>query len=384
MRFTALRISVRLTYVVLSPTFGMAQYTAGLANGMGIFDDAPQVAHQICAITSRAVRSDRFGPHVALMPVVDVQGTGLKIGNFHPGALRGVYRAIIESRPDVVHFTGPHIWNPILLWLMRRAKIPAIHTIHDLDPHSGTSYGRLLYVWNDSIKRLADHILVHNRMYQTRLISQGVAAERVTHTPLLHLFMSYEAELSLQHEAEFPPPIQTDRLAPFALFFARLEPYKGVDVLIAALHQLVDKSPMRAVIAGKGDIGQYASGELPRNLEVRNRQIDDQEAIALFSSCSVVVLPYLDATQSALVAAAYFFGKPVIVTRTGGLPEYVIPEETGWIIEPHNAAALAASLQKASLDVGGLTRMGQAGYRWYLTQRQSERSTLRQMYERLS
>ncbi len=372
---------MRLSYVILSPTFGMNQYTADLANGEGPSIERGPATLQICAITSRAARPDRFGPQVDWQPVIDVQGTGLKPGNFNPVALRKVYRAIIQSKPDVVHFTGPHIWNPILLWLMRRAKIPTIHTIHDLDPHSGSSYGRLLYVWNDSIKRLADHILVHSQAYRARLIAQGLAADRVTYAPLLHLFMGYESEQALQERLPHKPANHADNQAAFALFFARVESYKGVDVLIAALRHLDGNSPVRAVIAGKGDIQPYSNGELPGNVEVRNRQIGDQEAIELFSNCSVVVLPYLDATQSALVAAAYFFGKPVIVTRAGALPEYVLDEETGWVIEPRNVQALADCLRRAFDDLAGLARMGQAGCSWYAAQRRLERHTLQLMYD---
>jgi alpha-maltose-1-phosphate synthase len=376
-----LELAVRLSYVILSPTFGMNQYTADLANRNGLPTEPGGAAVQICAITSRAAPPDRFGPQVDLQPVVNVQGAGLKLSNLNPIALRKVYKAIIRSRPEIVHFTGPHIWNPILLWLMQRAKIPTIHTIHDLDPHSGSSYGRLLYAWNDSIKRLADHILVHSQTYRARLIAQGLAADRVTYAPLLHLFVSYESGRALTSQPPREPIYFTDNQAPFALFFARLEPYKGVDVLLAALRQLDGKSPVRAVIAGKGDIQQYSTGEMPGNVEVRNRQIGDEEAIDLFSNCSVVVLPYLDATQSALVPAAYFFGKPVIVTRTGALPEYVIDKETGWIIEPRNVQALENCLRWAFNDLRGLARMGQAGRNWYMAQRRLERHTLQLMYD---
>jgi glycosyltransferase involved in cell wall biosynthesis len=359
----------------------MNQYAADLANHGIVSPEVDESAIQVCAITSRAARLDRFGPHVAIQPIVDIQGAGLRPGNLNPVALRKVYRAIIQSRPDMVHFTGPHVWNPILLWLMRRAGIPAIHTIHDLDPHSGSSYGRLLYVWNNSIERLADHILVHSQAYRERLIARGLSADRVTAVPLLHLFMSYELERILQDRAAQEVARPSAAQAPFALFFARVEAYKGVDVLIEALRDLEGRSPARAIIAGKGDLQQFVSGGLPGNVEIRNYQIDDQEAVDLFSACSVVVLPYLDATQSALIAAAYFFGKPVIVTRTGALPEYVSEGETGWIIEPRDSHALAARLQAACDDPVRLTQMGQAGHRWYSAQRRLERRTLRLMYD---
>lgn len=95
----------------------------------------------------------------------------------------------------------------------------------------------------------------------------------------------------------------------------------------------------------------------------------------------MVVLPYLDATQSALIAAAYFFGKPVIVTRTGALPEYVADGATGWVIEPNQPTELARCLQAALNNPAELRQMGQAGHEWYLAQRRLERRNLRQMYE---
>jgi glycosyltransferase involved in cell wall biosynthesis len=109
--------------------------------------------------------------------------------------------------------------------------------------------------------------------------------------------------------------------------------------------------------------------------------IGDTEAIDLFRRCSIVVLPYRDATQSAVISAAYFFGKPVIVTRTGALPEYVTDGVTGWIIEPGDAAALSNRLNTAMNDPARLRQMGQAAQAWYKVQRQNERSLLKQMYE---
>jgi glycosyltransferase involved in cell wall biosynthesis len=236
-------------------------------------------------------------------------------------------------------------------------------------------------VWNNSIKRLADHLLVHSHGYRSRLVAQGVSSERVTHTPLVHLFVSYEAEEMIQQQLNAQPSIASADSTPYALFFARLEAYKGIDVLIDAMRMIEATSPMRAIIAGKGD--RFTPADLPANVEVRNRLIDDREALELFSRSSVVVLPYTDATQSAVIAAAYAFGKPVIVTRTGALPEYVMDGRTGWIIEPRNARELADRLRAAANDDARLAQMGAAGRGWYLAQRMIERRTLRRMYEQV-
>jgi glycosyltransferase involved in cell wall biosynthesis len=294
----------------------------------------------------------------------------------------------------VVHFNSPHIWNPILLLLLRCARIPTVQTLHDLDPHSGTGYGRLLYAWNNLVVRLATHILVHGQVYRTRLIQQGVPPERITCIPLLHLFLSYDNMQRLQlRENTSMTSDQADAQSdlPFALFFARIEAYKGVDILIEAVRQIEamahqasspasELPPLRVVIAGEGNLPQSTAERLPGNVEIRNRLIKDDEATVLFRNCSVVVLPYIDATQSALIASAYFFGKPVIVTQTGALPEYVINGETGWVIEPRNPQALADCLLTAFSDPARLVRMGEAGRAWYWAQRRIEYSALLTMY----
>lgn len=367
------KFMLRICYVALSPTFGMQQYTADLANGR-----AAENAAQVEVLTVRSTPHDRFAPNVQVQAVANVRGTGLKPGNLNPIALLRFYRAIRHTRPDVVHFTAPHLWNPILLALLRQAGIPTVHTIHDLDPHSGATYGRLLYAWNNSIRRFASHILVHGQTFRLRLINQGFPADRVSYTPLLHLFVNHAAETNLREQ--YAQRTTPQSYEPFVLFFARLEAYKGVQVLIEAMRQ-IESSGIRAVIAGKGDLQAFTSGPLPENVEVRNRLILDGEAIELFERCSVVVLPYLDATQSALIAAAYFFGKPVIVTRTGALPEYVAEGETGWIIEPRQPESLARTIQDAVNDRQRLAHMGEQAREWYLSQRRVERRAIRRMYE---
>jgi glycosyltransferase involved in cell wall biosynthesis len=368
---------VRVTYVILSPTFGMHQYTADLANRFADLKNQGRQSAHATVITPRQIPADRYAPSVDVQSIAAVTGTGLKRSNLNPAAFQKVYRAILASQPDVVHFTGPHIWNPILLYRLRRVGIPTIHTIHDVDPHSGTGYGRLLYVWNNSIVRGAGQILVHGQVYRDRLIARGTPADRVVYAPLLHLFTSYEMEQRLR---SVPPQINAEG---YALFFARLEAYKGVDILIAAMEQLANSMPAaRAIIAGKGDSQQAAlQVTLPATVELRNRQIGDAEALDLFRQCSVVVLPYRDATQSALIAAAFFFEKPVIVTRTGALPEYVCEGETGWIIPPNDATALARCLQAALADPLRLRQTGLAGRAWLETQSREEHQTLNRMYE---
>jgi alpha-maltose-1-phosphate synthase len=161
-----------------------------------------------------------------------------------------------------------------------------------------------------------------------------------------------------------------------------MEAYKGVGTLLAAFAQAGERIPedWRLVLAGRGDLAKAWRGALPARVEVRNRFIGDAEAVDLFRRCSLVVLPYIDATQSALPAAAYFFHKPVLVTRSGALAEYVVEGETGFVVRPGDVDGLAEGLAEAAGKRDQLARMGEAGRRWYDERREGDTARLEALY----
>ena len=365
---------MRICYVLLSPTFGMHQYTADLANRM------VRAGHKVSLVTSSHYPRDRYLPDVCVRTPVDTEDTGFSADALRFSGARVAQAEIGILLPDVVHLTGPHAWNVTLLWLLRQSAIPVVHSLHDLEPHSGSSYGRLLHLWNQGILRQAGHILVHGRCYRERLLEKGLAPERVTCTPLLHLSLGATCLEGLEALAA------DVRYEAWALFFGRIERYKGVEHLLTAAEAL-DGQPQaarRLVVAGPGEVGALWAGPLPQGVEVRSRLIADDEVLELFRRCGLLVLPYRDATQSAVVGHAYYFRKPVIVTRTGALPEYVIEGETGWVIPPEDPQALAGALGEALCDPARLARMGEAGRAWYDRERNVEEMTLQRMYAQLA
>jgi glycosyltransferase involved in cell wall biosynthesis len=362
---------MRICYVQLSPTFGMHQYASDLANRMA------QAGHDVHLVTTTRVPADRYLSSVKVQTPVTLSNTGFSRESLGVHNLRRVYSVIKDLNADVVHFTGPHLWNAVLVKALVRKGVGVVHTLHDLDPHLGTRHGFLLRIWNQRILRWSKHILVHGEIYRERLLSQGFSPERVTFTPVLHLFLSpgYLNLLSTQLATSI-------QYQSWALFFGRVERYKGADHLLTAgaMMKNADGGQTQIVLAGPGDLSTVWAGPLPPNVEVRNRLIPDDEAIDLFRRCGFVVLPYIDATQSALVGAAYYFRKPVVVTRTGALPEYVEDDQTGRIVEPGHPASLARCLEDMLSDPIRLAQMGAAGRIWYDAYREIEMTTLLEMY----
>lgn len=380
---------MKICYVLLSPTFGMHQYTADMANRLTGQNGQATDVH---LVTVSGYRAERYSPAIRVHTPLVGQTTGLSAESARAGALQQVRRTIVRLAPDAIHFTGPHLWNVPLVRALKRQGMPIIHTIHDVVPHAGMGYGALLHLWNRSIVRHADRILVHAEQYRNRLLGQGLPSWKVHYTPLLHLFLSYEGTLRADHLARNRVPAANPHSpisklqSPLSfLFFARLRKYKGIDMLLKAWQRVhdgapPDRPPCKLILAGSGELRDLWQGALPANVEVQNGWIMDEEALALFQTCALLLLPYTGATQSALVGAAYYFHKPVLATRSGALAEYVVDGQTGYLVAPGDVEALARALQQALAAPERLWQMGQNGRRWYEGARAREWAALQELY----
>src|SRR4030095_10560172 len=62
-----------------------------------------------------------------------------------------------------------------------------------------------------------------------------------------------------------------------------------------------------------------------------------------------------------VIMEAMATGLPVISTAIGGIPEMVIHDETGFLVEPGNATVLANAIERMIVDLAMAKRFGQAG-----------------------
>ena len=169
------------------------------------------------------------------------------------------------------------------------------------------------------------------------------------------------------HFLKFAGP--AEEVGPTVLFFGRIYEYKGLEYLIDAEPLVSAELPdVRFVIAGAGS-RRYLDRIRKRmvhadRFRMTGRYVTDGDAARLFQESSLVVLPYVDGTQSGPLLLAYAFRKPVVVTRVGSLPEYVIEGETGCVVPPGDAAALAAGILELLRDRAARVAMGEAGHRF--------------------
>jgi len=125
------------------------------------------------------------------------------------------------------------------------------------------------------------------------------------------------------------------------LFFGYVRKYKGLDLLLDALAELIKKDDSYKLLAAgefyddeKFYRDKVASLKLDLHVKLLNEFIPNEEVAKYFEPSDLVVLPYRSATQSGILNLAYGFLKPVLVTNVGGLAEFVDDGKTGYVIKP--------------------------------------------------
>lgn len=144
------------------------------------------------------------------------------------------------------------------------------------------------------------------------------------------------------------------------LFWGRIEPYKGIGVLLEAVEKVIDgHKESKLIIAGRGSLEQYQEQleKLKDNVEVYNSWIPNEKVDSFFDEVDFVVAPYTAASQSGVVTLAFSYGKPVIASNSGALPEQVEDGVTGLIIPTGDANQLAVAISDLLEDEKRLAEM---------------------------
>ncbi len=205
--------------------------------------------------------------------------------------------------------------------------------VHDALAHPGESLSfRVL----DQARMLrgAKHLFCLSAHVEETLRAQGFGAKGQTLTRLWHP--------PLELAAAIPAAQPTNR--PKLLYFGRLLPYKGLDLLANALDFLGKSHPFELRVCGDGpDTPALERLVAMQNVSVERRWFAEDELPGLLAWADALVLPYREASQSGVAALALAAGRRVLATNVGGLPEQ-LAGQPGAILCAPNAPAIAQGL----------------------------------------
>lgn len=246
-----------------------------------------------------------------------------------------------DNRIGVVNSTMSHLWSRFVTSTVARSGAVLLNTVHDAILHPGEDGG--VKSWFYQPFSTADgYIALSNYVGQQLCDVHHIPPEKVTVIPLG----------PLSDPASQLTKVQLRRGALRLLFFGRILPYKGLERLIEAYGMLrAEGLNMSLQIIGAGDMSDVnaAVAALP-DIIVDNKWVPEDKMDGVFAHADIIVLPYLESSQSGVIASAFAAGVPAISTPIGGLPEQITHGVNGLVAVDTSPAALASEIRTLAED----------------------------------
>lgn len=260
---------------------------------------------------------------------------------------------LLRSKPDIIQFSKMHFaFESYFIHYLRKRGIFLSQICHEFEEREGQSYleSLLLGVRKDVYTNFSA-IFLHAKENRDRFKKLYPSVPEKS----LHIIEHGNSKWLLRftpHELEIAKKRREYGLQEgqkVVLFFGLLAPSKGLDDLIEAFAIASKECDARLLIAGY-PTKFIDMTELKKNIARLNltdkvlfdlRYLRVEEIGLLMHLATVVVYPYRSSTQSGALQAAYIFGKPVIASMAGGLPEVVEDGKSGFLVPVQSPVELA-------------------------------------------
>jgi glycosyltransferase involved in cell wall biosynthesis len=242
-----------------------------------------------------------------------------------PVALPFLLLRLRRIRPDLAICAMPGPLDPLMAVALWLSGTRLVVVVHDAVSHPGDGFPGQM-VLQRMLCSAASGLAVMCEHVGARLRRQSRTVIPFEHPP-------FGFDLPQTVRGDGPPRL---------LCFGRLLPYKGLDLLAAALATLDAEVEVRVVGSGP-EAPALDALRACRGVSVENRWVPETEIGSLLAWSDALILPYREASQSGVAATALAAGRPVIATSVGGLREQLADAPRALLCEPE-AGSLAQAI----------------------------------------
>jgi L-malate glycosyltransferase len=277
-------------------------------------------------------------------------------------------RWLRDIRPAVVHAHDPHAvaLAALALSFQRVTPAPVLVASRRVDfALKANSFSRL------------KHRQVHLFICASDAIRQMLVAQDVPESRAV----TVHEGVDLDHIAARPPrslheEFWLPRGVPVVLNVAALTGHKGQRYLIDAAALVVRERPdTRVVILGEGALRAALEHQVKDLGLVRHVLLPGfrPDVLSLLKTCDVFVMSSVMEGLGTSLLDAMACARPIVATSTGGIPEVVVDGETGLLVPPRDAAALAGAIVTLIDDTARARQLASAGFERVRRQFSAER-----------
>ena len=287
-------------------------------------------------------------------------------------AKKSISALIEKEKPDIVHINLVH--RHITLSIIRAIKkynIPIVYTVHDLNcvcpNHEMLVNGKVCELclkgkYRNCIKQKCvkgstvksalgaieainykrmkiyddiDLYITPSYFYKKKLEESGIIHPEIVH---IKNFLPLDTKFKNDNEDKN-----------YLLYFGRISEEKGIITLLKAMEKLQNNTPL--YILGTGPIEEQVKEYIKaHNLEEKVKMFgfksgDELKKFVAQAKCIILPSEWYENGPYAIMEAMSQ-GKPVIVSRFGGLPEIVEDQKTGFICNPFDSEDLKNCIEK--------------------------------------
>lgn len=245
-------------------------------------------------------------------------------------AILRIKKYLESENPSILYYPMGSPWSPAINILHRKKII--ITTIHDLRFHKG-DLNLLNLIMRRIIIRQSDGII-----FLTEYAEESFKSKKIFKYTCVIPHGIFDHYLrGIKHEYQTYPNRAN------IVFIGRIEPYKGLQYLLEAYRVIHRRIPhSKLIIAGAGSLKKYSKSMKGLDgIQVINRWLSDREIGEILRRADLLVLPYIEASQSGIIALGQAFGVPIMASRIGGISEQIIDGETGILVAPRDSKELS-------------------------------------------
>ena len=280
-------------------------------------------------------------------------------------------KQIENDKPDIIHTIGLRSYQSIVAWrTSKKLKIPLVVsdqgglTTHPFFNESGLILKILYRIQNFFIKRIISNATAVSAAneYEKEIFRNLNKKSKIE---IIRNGVNLETLVSKKNFKE-----KYGINSRFILFVGRFSKSKGIENLINALNMIKHEglfSDVRLVIMGV-DFGYEQKMEemiekfdlSEKIMVIKNPPRDD--VISAYGESEFLILPSQWELSPLVPLESFAFKKPVISTKSHGIPFTVQDDKNGILVEPENPSELASAIKKLLLDEGLRNRLGLSGY----------------------
>ncbi len=270
---------------------------------------------------------------------------------------------------DLVH---SHYWlsGPSAAALARRSNAPLVASFHTLGEvqrlvRAGVPDADERIVTEQATVDLAQTVIAASPQEREQLLRlYGSGPEKTQVVPC-----GYDPEVFRPMDRSAARRALSLNGAKMALFVGRMEPIKGIDVLLRAVAAMDDRAGVEIVVVGGNEADlelerlKAAASELGIRDAITFQPTVSQERLALYyNAADVCVVPSFYETFGLVALEAMACGTPVIAARVGGLEATIVDGETGYLVPWHCPEPYAERLETVLANDYLRERLGLAAW----------------------